>query len=176
MAQRRASAQRGLTLVELLVVLVVMGLVGAVAVATLPPSVGPAQETADRLAARLPGLVDEAIVRARPLGLDADARGLTVLTYEAAGWTPRETMDLPRDLRLDLAAADEILPPDPPPSGTLLIYRPPGEAEAPPPPPPPPVVVSSTGEVTPFVLIVEGRERWRLVVDASGDAEVTRDR
>ena len=153
-----------------------MALVGAVAIATLPPPVTEAEATAERLAGRLPRLVDEAIVRARPLGLDADADGLTVLTYEADGWTPRETEAAPRDVRLDLVPADEILPPDPPPTGTLLVYRPPGQGEEAPPPPPPPVILSPTGEVTPFVLTVEGRERWEVRVDASGEAEVARDR
>ena len=175
MDPRRRRAQQGLTLVELLVVLVVMALIGAVAVATLPPPVTEAERAARRLAARVPGLVDEAIISARPLGLDADTDGLKVFTYEAEGWTPRAAEAMPHDLRLDLTPAEEVLPPDPPPTGTLLVYRPPGAREAEPAPPPPPVTVSPTGEVTPFVLEVEGRERWLVRVDASGEAEVTRD-
>lgn len=170
---RSARAQRGFTLVELLVVLVVMALLGAVALTTLPPPVSDAERAARAVAARLPALRDEAIVSARPIGIEAGP-GLTVLTYEAQGWEPREGVDLPAELRLDLAPADEILPPDPPPDGTLLVYRPPGERDRAPPLPPPPVTFSPTGEVTPFVLEVSGRERWRVDVDASGGAEVSR--
>ena len=152
-----------------------MALIGAVVIGTLPAAVSDAERAARRIAAELPGLGDEAVVAARPIGLDA-GEGLVVLTYEAEGWTPRETRAVADGLALTVAAADEILPPDPPPTGTLLVYRPPEERgqDREPPPPPPPVVFSPTGEVTPFVLTVEGAERWQVAVDGSGDAEVTR--
>ena len=173
--QGARAVQGGLTLVELLVVLVVMALIGAVVIGTLPPPASEAERAARRVAADLPALGDEAVVSARPIGLDA-GDGIVVLTYGTDGWTPRESREVADGLSLSVAAADEILPPDPPPTGTLLVYRPPSERETDrePPPPPPPVIFSPTGEVTPFVLTVEGRERWQVAVDGSGRPEVSR--
>ena len=99
------SAQRGLTLVELLVVLVIMALLGAVILGTLPAPVTDTERAARRFAARLPALTDEAVTRGRTLGLEAGA-GLRVMTY-ADEWKTLRTLPLTRGMTVRDTAVEE---------------------------------------------------------------------
>ena len=168
------SSERGLTLVEVLVVVGVMALMTAVVVTTVPPATSEAEAAARDLSREVTALADEAVTRGRTLGLSAED-GLEVLTYTDE-WRTDRTLPLTRDLRVAVEAADELLPPDEMPTGTLVIYRPPGD-EAEEAPPPPPVLFGPTGEVTPFVLRVEDRrEAWTVTVGPFAEAEVARER
>ena len=168
------ARQRGLTLVELLVVIAIMALLGAVVVATLPSRTSEAERAARAFASRLPALGDDAVTQGRPLGLDIKD-GVVTLAHGPEGWAPLTTEALPEGVRATIDPADELLPPDPPPRGTLIVYRPPGEREETPPPPPPPVAFWPTGESTAFTARFEGEERWMVLVDADGRAEVRRE-
>ena len=167
------ARQRGLTLIEALVVIAIMALLTAVVVATAPPGTTDAEAAARAFRQDVIALSDEAVVTGRALGLAGDA--LSVLVFTEA-WEPARTLGVPVGVRAMLRPADEVLAPDPVPEGTLLIYRPPGEPdeeEA----PPPPVRFGPTGEVTPFAAtFADDRDAWRVTVDAFGDAEVIRER
>ncbi|WP_162178285.1 type II secretion system minor pseudopilin GspH [Parvularcula oceani] len=168
------TLQRGVTLVELLVVIMIMGVVGAVVLFSVPARISEAERAARELAGQVPALSDAAVTSGRTVGLDLREGRLMLLGYENDRW--RETGGVPigPDLRLDLSPADEVLPPDPPSEGQLIFYRPPGEEEEEL-PPPPPVLFSPTGEATPFSVRIEDEEAaWVVRVDAMAEAGVAR--
>ena len=86
MTQRRK--QRGVTLIELLVALAIVGLAAAVAVMSAPPPHGPARAEADRFAARLAAATDEVIVSGRTISLRATASGYSFDAYIGGKWLP----------------------------------------------------------------------------------------
>lgn len=174
-ARAQAGPQAGLTLIEVLVVIGLMGLMTAIVVLTVPPRAGEAELAARAFSREVASLADQAVVRGRTVGLGEAEGGLSAYAY-ADGWAPSRALAGGEGLRTALTPADEVLPPDPVPTGTLLVYRPPGE-EAAPEVPPPPVLFAPTGEVTPFAARFEGdRETWVVTVGAFGEAEVARAR
>jgi type II secretion system protein H len=166
--------QAGLTLVELLIVMVIMAVVGAVVLLTAPSKPGDAERTARAMAALIPQLADEAVTRSRPIGLAAGTE-LTIHEAEGGRWRETRSIGTPPTVRLVLTPADEVLPAEPPSGKTLLVYRPPG-VEVEPPPPPPPVTFSPAGGVTPFDLLVEDADgAYRITVGPVGEVEVARE-
>ncbi|MBB4657621.1 type II secretion system protein H [Parvularcula dongshanensis] len=162
-----------MTLVEILVVIVIMGIVGAVVVLSVPPRQSSAERAARSFARAVPAYADLAIAGARPIGMTG-GEGVTILTRRSNEWQPSRSEPLPPDVRLSLTPGGEILPPDPPSERTLIVYTPPGQEKAPP-PPPPPVLFSPTGEVTPFEARFDGfGAAWTVTVDAFGETEVAR--
>jgi general secretion pathway protein H len=69
------SARAGLTLVELMIVLVILGLAGAAVVMTLPDSTPSLDREAEVFAARLVRAREEAILTNRTVEVSADAEG-----------------------------------------------------------------------------------------------------
>jgi general secretion pathway protein H len=69
------KGQQGFTLVELMVVLVIVGLMSAVVMISLPDPRGRLTDEAERFAARALAARDLAIVSARPVRLRADPSG-----------------------------------------------------------------------------------------------------
>lgn len=69
------ARQRGLTLVELLVVIVILALASTVVLLTAPPSRPPVREEAERFAARMQLALDEAITASTPMRVKIDASG-----------------------------------------------------------------------------------------------------
>jgi general secretion pathway protein H len=69
------TVERGFTLVELLVVLVILGLFSSVVVLALPDPEGPLAAEAERFAARARAAQERAIMDNRPVALRVDAEG-----------------------------------------------------------------------------------------------------
>lgn len=172
--------QRGLTLVEVLLVVVIMGVLGAVVVLTVPPRASASEKAALAFAGEVAGLSDRAITGARTIGLApgsaSGTSGLTLHAYANGDWRQEGAVPLAEGVDVRLTPGDEALAPDEPSGKTLLVYRPPGERETEPKAPPPPVTFGPTGEVTPFTaLFTDGRDRWTVTVDGTGEAEAAPD-
>lgn len=90
LAGEKIASQRGLTLVELLVVIVILALASAVVLLTAPPTRPPVRDEAERFAARMQLALDEAITSARPMRVKIDAGGYAFETLEKEGWAPVE--------------------------------------------------------------------------------------
>lgn len=82
--------QRGLTLVELLVVIVILALASSVVLLNAPPSRPDVREDAERFAARLSLAFDETIATGRAMRLAIDASGYRFETREDDAWSPLE--------------------------------------------------------------------------------------
>lgn len=78
--------QQGFTLVELMVVLVIVGLMSAVVVISLPDPRGRLTDEAERFAARALAARDLAIVSARPVRLRADPSGYAFDQRRGGTW------------------------------------------------------------------------------------------
>ena len=127
----RRDGEAGVTLVEVLVVLAIVGVMAGVAVLGLGATDRGARAEAEarRLADRLELAADEALVTGTPHALVWDAEGYRFLAWDRAEseWTdaPQPLLGRAHDLAGGLALEDEISQA----SGTLLIA--PEMAEAP---------------------------------------------
>lgn len=86
------QSQRGLTLVELLVVIVILALASSVVLLTAPPSRPKVREDAERFAARLQIALDDAIVSERSSRLAIDAVGYRFQVLDGDKWRDIETV------------------------------------------------------------------------------------
>jgi len=84
----RRQAQRGLTLVEVLVVVLILGLMAGVVVMTLPSDEDTAKAEAFRFASQVRVAQELAITRGQIVGLRTDSGGYDFLVYSANGWQP----------------------------------------------------------------------------------------
>ena len=115
----RGRREAGLTLVEMLVVLVIIAVIGGAAVLGFGGAAGGAtvQAEAQRLAAALERSADEAMVNDATLALSWDDLGYSVVRWnpDAKAWEPHHTgelgtrHELPSDVRLASDAAEPPL-------------------------------------------------------------------
>jgi general secretion pathway protein H len=80
--------EAGFTLVELMVVMVIIGLMAAAVVGTLPDSHSHLRDETESLAARLVAARDLSIVTGRDIGVRVDAHGYAFDTRSRSGWQP----------------------------------------------------------------------------------------
>lgn len=80
--------RNGFTLIELLVVLFIIGLLAGVAVLSIPSGSGALDEDAQRFAARVAALRDNAILQSRPMAVEVRETGYGFLQRRAGEWTP----------------------------------------------------------------------------------------
>jgi general secretion pathway protein H len=84
------GAERGFTLVELLVTLVILGLASAAVLLAIPDPQGSLREEGERLAARLAATRDAAIVGGRDMAVRFDAAGYGFETRRGGAWLPAD--------------------------------------------------------------------------------------
>ena len=80
------AAERGFTLIELMVVVAIIGIASAAVVLTLPGDRAQVREQAERFALRVAGARDQAIVQARPIRIVANANGYAFERREQGRW------------------------------------------------------------------------------------------
>jgi general secretion pathway protein H len=109
--ERSGAREQGLTLVEMLVVLAIIGVMaGAVVLAIGRAGGGGAQAEARRLATRLALAADETMVTDQPVAIDWDTRGYRFLGWNGKAWVESKTPalephKLPTGLALEAAGA-----------------------------------------------------------------------
>lgn len=156
------SGQAGFTLIELLVVLVIIGALTGLAV--LSGGQGSAsrdlRNEAERLAAVIGVLADEAMLDGREYGLLIDSEGYVVLSYDGSGGTWVEAVShraqrIPASMRLLLELDGEALKlPDPPADREAQINSDKADRKE---PLVPQVLILSSGELSAFRLRLEER-------------------
>ena len=114
----RRGAEAGLTLVEVLVVLAIIGIMSGVAVFGLGGASRGAtvQAEAQRLAASVQLASDEALVTDRRLALQWDGRGYSFVQWDGGDWQPHsapslgERHELPDAMALAGDSGDDLVP------------------------------------------------------------------
>lgn len=147
-------SQRGMTLIEIMVVVFIIGLSAGVVVMTLPPPKSGAAQAAERFSSTLTLAQERAIMTGFPVGLHFTETGYTVLSWTQGRWRPdrRPTVldrGLEIDIRSELAWPTGQQPPedwphivfDPTGVNSALDFRIRGRAER------IDIVVTETGEV-----------------------------
>lgn len=158
------SSQRGITLIELLVALVIVAVLSAAVLLAMPDfAARRADVAAERVAALLAMACERAMVTGRDMGvvIDADSMGFgsfaqgvfTLLPDDAA--EPLRTRRLPAGIRLTLRL-----------DGRDIDLQGDTSARA-------RIACQANGELTPFELLLEydATPRWRIVGKPSGRIE-----
>ncbi len=144
----RRTAETGLTLVEMLVVLAIIGIVSGMAVLGLGAAGGRGAEVeARRLAARLTLATDEAMVTDRMLALDWNRDGYRFVSWDPASRRWLSDRDASWGDQHDL------------PGGMSLAITPASS----------PLILSGDGTGAPMdVVIGTAKRRWRIAFDGIG--------
>ena len=171
--------QRGLTLVETLVVLAIIGLLASVVVLTLPAVSDDTEEEAYKLARHLRSAHELAIMRSQAIGLKIEPSTYTFLEYRNARWSPAEFRRtasrhaLPEGMILEFQYSGFVAP------GTAGINRrtvrenanETGQQQM-----TPEVIYQPTGEVTALEITLSGEEEVWLVSQSPSGAVLVRQR
>lgn len=114
--------QRGFTLIEVLVVLVIMGITLGLTVMSAAPSQAQAmQKEAQRIALLLQLARDEAIVRNRPVAFEAGPDSYRFLVRNDKTWDPLPQDDLLRERPFQTGPVTLLLDPPPNVPGNMRI-------------------------------------------------------
>ncbi|WP_290750606.1 GspH/FimT family pseudopilin [Henriciella sp.] len=99
----------GLTLVEILVVIFVMGLVSAVAVMTLPARETPYERAVREVQSALRDAQDRAVLTGEVIGVQPTEHGLDLLSWTGEEWLPlrADRLSLPDGVRLEVVGAED---------------------------------------------------------------------
>ena len=88
-AARRHFAQRGMTLVEVMTVLFIIGLTAGIVTLTLPQRPTEEQASAQAFATILRDAQDQAIFAGQPLGLQLSDNHYSLVQWRQDGWRPQ---------------------------------------------------------------------------------------
>jgi len=142
----RRKAEAGFTLVELMVVLVVVGLISAAVLLTMPSGANVSRE-AEALGARLVRAKEEAILTNRSIAVSVGSDGYAFLARTRTGWSPLVEGPF-KPVRWG--------------EGVVASAQPAGE-----------VRFESTGQAEPIsVVLVRQSRRARVSVDAAGNVRI----
>ena len=145
--------QAGISLVEVLAAVFIVGLMSSLVVITLPRSAPPERQFATSLQNVIRDSMDRSIIRGAPVSIDVRNNIIQVQDWKNSAWTasgaPRVTIE-------GKIVTQQIEPYDP--------YR--NEAD-------PELICDPTGLVSPAIFSVTGkRERWNVIVTAAGEVQL----
>ncbi len=170
---RRATIkarQRGVSLVEILIVLMIAAMVAGVVVINLPPPRSNAQDAGERFAARVTLAGEQAVTRGEMIGLRLAEDSYSFYRYNRGEWIEMDSAvagedSFPEGLTVDLTLADAARKNERSQTKKETEER-----------PRPNILFSPTGETTPFeVSFAQRRSTMRVVQDSAGKVEVKKD-
>ena len=109
MMNARPSSQSGMTLVEIMVVLFIIGLTAGLVVMTLPARESPERAAAAGIYEALSTAQDQAILTGQPTGLRFDGRSYTIQGWRDGRWIPVKSGSI--DGRLQVILPDDVAKP-----------------------------------------------------------------
>lgn len=110
-AAHRHIAQKGMTLVEVMTVLFIIGLTAGIVTLTLPQRPTEEQASAQAFATVLRNAQDQAIFAGQPLGLQLTDRGYTLVQWRQDGWRPQGRPELlPRAMEISVETEERARP------------------------------------------------------------------
>jgi general secretion pathway protein H len=118
-----SGRRKGLTLVEVLVVLAIVGVIAAMVTLSVRSQGDEARIEANRFADRLRLAADEALIAGRPVTLTMDPAGYAFSAAGAADATWGQRHDLPRGVRLWAPLARLEIDPDGAEPPTVMTMR-----------------------------------------------------
>ena len=108
----RHRSQRGMTLVEVMTVLFIVGLTAGIVTLTLPERPTDEQASAQAFATVLRDAQDQAIFAGQPVGIKLSERGYALVKWQRDGWRPQgRPQALPRAMKLSMTT-DQTARPD----------------------------------------------------------------
>jgi general secretion pathway protein H len=103
------ARQRGVSLVELLIVLSILAMVAGVVIINAPPGRSGTREAADRFAARLDFAAQEAITKGVLIGMTLEEEGYAFFSYNRGEWEVLENKHVTgEDFASDFAVTIEL--------------------------------------------------------------------
>ena len=152
----RTRRDRGFTLIEVLVVLVLIGIITALAVARIGMQDDRAEQAAKQLAGVLEIASRRAVIEARELGLVFDSKGYRFVVLGDDGWQSEELSDRSLSARtlddsLSLDIERDELPGSRRPGDDTGDSDDDADTE-------PQVLILSSGEITPFRAVIRPRD------------------
>lgn len=164
------TRQRGFSLVEILIVLMIAAMVAGIVVINMPPSRSEALDESERFAARISLAAEQAVTRGELIGLKVAEDGYRFYRYDRGEWkhwddAPAGEDSFPPDIAIDLTLADAAKKNE--------DSAPKKETEE---RPRPNILFTPTGETTPFEIVFQQkRSIVRVVLDNAGKVEVKKD-
>lgn len=122
--------QSGMTLVEVLLVVFIVGLVAGIAVMTLPERTTPREKAVADLERSLRDIRDMSVLTGDTMALRSADGAISLMRWDGYEWkeTGRSLANLPDGVQVRLAAADDRRRPDPQES-RMLVFDPLGVSE-----------------------------------------------
>ena len=122
----RLQTQRGMSLIEVLLVVFIIGLSASLVVLTLPPRMSATMKEAQTLASQIVAAQDQAILTGQPIGLVIERKAYAFKRWQANSWqNTRGGKDLGARMELDLRDTVTTRPEDWP----VLVFDPAGITE-----------------------------------------------
>jgi general secretion pathway protein H len=158
--------ERGLTLVELLVVLLIIGMTTGLTVLALPRSDSDLAAIAQRLERDIAALRDDAVAQGRFYGITAEPGRIRRVTARDGEWQVLDEQRLPPGFAVELRAEEGWQLPE---HRDTLLFTPPQEETEEDSVKLPPIRFAPDGSVTPFsVTLRQGRAQAILRIGADG--------
>jgi len=152
-AQFKSRSEAGISLVEVLVAVFIVGLMSSLVVLTIPRDAPAERKFAGALGDIIRDSIDRSVLRGVPVAIDIRNNVIRVHDWKGSGWNVDSSFKFEID---DKIVAQQIEPYDP--------YR--AEEK-------PELICDPTGLVSPAVFRITGAsERWEVIVTESGDVQL----
>ena len=169
-ANNKAARQRGVSLVEILIVLSIAAMVAGVAIINAPPGRSSARESADQFAARIDFAAQEAMTGGVMLGLKLSDEGYAFYRYSKGNWSELSVehisggrFDSDDSVSYEFVQSSKKNEPEEKPAREEASIQ-------------PDIFLFPTGETTPVSVSFSNRnETFRVTLDDAGHVEVTSD-